>query len=143
MDVTLEPITRDNVVAVCKLQVHEFQNRLVAPMAISIAESHYYPGSLLRAISADGEPVGLIWVEFEHAKKPYLVRLSVTADRQGQGIGARAMALLEQDLRAAGHTELELSFLPVDDGPRGFYEKLGFSDTGRTIQDEVIWCKAL
>lgn len=143
MDVTLEPITRDTVRAICELKVHEFQNRLVAPTAITIAESHYWPGSLLRAIYADGEPVGLIWVEFEEAKKPYLVRLSVAAERQRQGIGARAMAVLEEQLRAAGHRELELSFLPVDDGPRGFYERLGFSDTGRTIEDEVIWHKRL
>ena len=33
-------------------------------------------------------------------------------------------------MRAEGATELLTSFVPGDDGPAGFYERLGFAPTG-------------
>ena len=86
----------------------------------------------------------MIWVAREDPEEPpFLVRLSIAGTRQGEGIGAAAMSLLEDELRAAGETELELSFVPGDDGPLGFYERLGFADTGRTLEGELIWRKDL
>ena len=86
----------------------------------------------------------MIWVAREDPDEPpFLVRLSIAGTRQGQGIGAQAMALLQDELRAAGETELELSFVPGERGPQGFYERLGFADTGRTLEGEVIWRKDL
>jgi diamine N-acetyltransferase len=144
MDVTLEPVHKDNVVTLCRLQAKPGQERFVAPNAITLAEAHYYPGSLVRGIYADDEPVGVIWVACEDPDEPpFLVRLSIAGTRQGQGIGAQAMALLQDELRAAGETELELSFVPGEEGPQGFYERLGFADTGRTLEGEVIWRKDL
>jgi diamine N-acetyltransferase len=144
MEVTLEPVDRDNVQALCALRTKPGQDRFVAPNAVTLAEAHHYPGSLVRGIYADGEPVGVLWVAREQPQDPpFLVRLSIAGDHQRRGIGRRAMALLLDELRAAGETELELSFVPAEDGPQGFYERLGFSDTGRTLEDERVWRRDL
>jgi diamine N-acetyltransferase len=138
MDVALAEITRDTVRAVCHLAVHEHQRNLIAPAATTVAEAHYYaPGALLRAITADGEPVGVLWVQVDEPK-PYLVRFMVEAGAQGKGIGRRAFALLQEELRAGGHRELEVSWVPADDGAEGFWLKCGFSLTGRVHEGETV-----
>jgi diamine N-acetyltransferase len=62
--VSLRPVTRENVRAVCELELADHQARLVAPAAFTVAEGHYEPGALLRAVYAadtgrtlHGEPV--------------------------------------------------------------------------------------
>jgi diamine N-acetyltransferase len=62
---------------------------------------------------------------------PYLVRFIITEQRQRRGIGRPAVELLAQDLRRAGSTELEVSFVPVEGGVEGFWRRCGFTDTGR------------
>ena len=138
MEVALVPITRDNVSEVCALAVAEHQRRLVAPAAQTIAEATYQgPGALLRAIVHDGRPVGVLWVQADDPV-PYLVRFLIDASWQGRGIGRRALALLLDELRAAGHAEVEVSFVPVQDGPEGFWLGCGFQPTGRMHGDEKL-----
>jgi diamine N-acetyltransferase len=136
MTVALVPITRDNVHAVCGLAVHEHQRSHVAPAAQTIAEANYYaPGALLRAIAADDELVGVLWAQTDEPV-PYLVRFMVDAGSQGRGIGRRAIELLLDELRAAGLTELEVSYVPG--GAEGFWLGCGFEPTGRTHGDEIL-----
>lgn len=130
MEVALRPVTRANVRALCDLRLRPEQHELVAPSAVTIAEAHYEPGSLLRAIYADDEPVGILFVETE-GLVPYLVRFMITEQRQRSGIGRPAVELLAQELREAGSTELEVSFVPVEGGAEGFWRRCGFTDTGR------------
>jgi diamine N-acetyltransferase len=142
MDVSLRPVTRENVRAVCELQLAPEQEQLVAPASFTVAEGHYEPGALLRAIYRAEEPVGVLLVEVESGT-PYLVRLMIDADRQGRGTGRRAVALLEDELRAAGWPVLETSFQPVDGGAEGFWRACGFEDTGRTIHGEPLFARRL
>jgi diamine N-acetyltransferase len=138
MPVSLVPITGDNVRSVCELDVHEHQRRLVAPAAYTIAEAKCHePGAFLRAIAVDGEPVGVLWVQTDD-DVPYLVRFMVDASAQGRGIGRRAVALLLEELRAAGHAELELSYVPTERGAEGFWLSCGFEPTGRMHGDEAV-----
>jgi diamine N-acetyltransferase len=113
MKVALRPVTRENVRALCDLRLRPDQHELVAPAAVTIAEAHYEPAALLRAIYADDDPVGILFVETE-GLVPYLVRFMITEERQRGGIGRPAVELLAQELREAGSTELEVSFVPVD-----------------------------
>ena len=43
----------------------------------------------------------------------------------------------------AGWSELEVSFAPVEDGARGFWERCGFVDTGRVEHGEPRYRKEL
>ena len=138
MTVALVPITRENVSAVCDLAVREDQRGFVAPAAHTIAEAKCYePGAFLRAIAADGDPVGVVWVQTDEPV-PYLVRFMVDAGSQGRGIGRAAVALVLDEMRAAGHRELELSYVPAEGGAEGFWLGCGFEPTGRMHGDEVL-----
>src|SRR5215208_7874995 len=109
--VSLEQVTRENVRAVCDLELAVGQEPLVAPAAYTVAEGNYEPGAVLRAICLGGRPVGVLLVELETGM-PYLVRFMIDAGRQRAGIGRRAVELLVAELHAAGWHALETSFMP-------------------------------
>ena len=50
--------------------------------------------------------------------------------RQGQGIGRAIVERVVELIRAEGATELLTSHVIADDGPGGFYGRLGFVPTG-------------
>ena len=142
LPVTLRPVTRANVRAVCDLRLADHQERLVAPAAFTVAEGPYEPGALLRAIYAGEQPAGVLLVKVETGT-PYLVRFMVDAGHQGGGIGREAVARLVEALGAAGWHALETSFLPVEDGAEGFWRRCGFEDTGRTVHGEPVFRRDL
>jgi diamine N-acetyltransferase len=59
--VSLRPVTRENVRALCELRLADEQERLVAPAAFTVAEGHYEPGATLRAAG---------WAELETSFVP-------------------------------------------------------------------------
>ena len=138
MPVALVEVTRENVDAVCKLRVAERQERLVAPAAVTVAEAKCHgPGAFLRAITFEDRPVGLVWVQTDEPV-PYLVRYMVDTGWQGRGIGRRAVALVLDELRDMGLDEVELSYVPSEDGAERFWLACGFQATGRMHGDEVL-----
>jgi diamine N-acetyltransferase len=140
--VQLRPVSRENVRAVCGLRLGDGQDRLVAPAPYTVAEAHYEPGALLRAIYLDDEPVGVLLVEVETGT-PYLVRFMVGFEHQRRGIGGRAVELLADELRAAGWDSLETTFVPVAGGAEAFWRRCGFEDTGRTLHGEPVFVMGL
>jgi diamine N-acetyltransferase len=138
--VTLRPLSQANVRAVCELRVAEDQERLVAPAAYTIAEAHYEPGALLRAIYLGDEPVGVLAVALEN-RTPLLARFMVDAAHQRRGVGREAFELLARELRAAGLDLLETSFAPG--GAEGFWRACGFEDTGRTVYGERVFSRRI
>lgn len=142
LTVTLEAISRSTVRAVCELRLRDDQRLLVGPASYTVAEAHYEPGAVLRAICSDGAPVGVLLVEVDTGT-PYLVRFMVDAGRQRHGVGRAAVALLAGELRELGHGTLETSFAPVDGGAEGFWRRCGFEDTGRTRSGEPVFALAL
>src|SRR4051812_39518089 len=139
MAVALVPVTRENVTAVCRLQLRAGQDRMVAPAAQTAAEAmHYGAGSWLRAIERDGEVVGVLWLMLDEQPAPYLVRFMVDARVQGEGVGRAAVALLLDAVRAAGHDALELSYVPIEGGAEAFWLGCGFQPTGREHGGERV-----
>ena len=131
-NVTLRDITDDNLRPVMNLEVTPAQRTYVAPNARSIAEHAYTTEAWLQAIYADESPVGLVLLS-ERISVPrfYLWRFMVDHRFQGMGFGAAAMELVFERVRSFPEgRELFLTYVPGDDGPRGFYAKLGFVDTG-------------
>ena len=138
MDVELRDITRENVRAICKLEVAEDQRGFVAPNAISIAEAHYEPKHWLRAIYADGEPAGLVLTHEDPDDHYYLWRFMVAEGFQRRGVGRRAMELLLDRWRELGATEAALSVVPGNPGATALYESLGFRLTGEEHGGELL-----
>ena len=137
MPVSLRAVTRENVRAVCDLRLAHGQENLAAPAAYTVAEGHYEPGALLRAIHLDERPVGVLLVEVETGT-PYLVRFMIDAGHQARGAGRAAVELLVAELREAGWSELEVSYLPVEGGEGAFWRRCGFADTGRELHGEPV-----
>ena len=135
--VSLRPVTRENVRAICDLELAEDQRRLVAPAAYTVAEGNYEPDALLRAIYRGERPVGVLLVELESGT-PYLVRFMVGAGHQRRGVGRRAVELLLDELGAGGWSALETSHFPGPEGPAGFWRRCGFRPTGRELHGEPV-----
>lgn len=136
--VTLRDVTEENLRSVMKLEVAESQRSYVAPNSWSIAEHAYTTEAWLQAVYADETPVGLVLLS-ERASVPrfYLWRFMIDRRHQGLGFGAAAMQHVFDRVRSfpEGH-ELFLTYVPGDTGPREFYARLGFVDTGIVHEGE-------
>ena len=131
--VTLREITAETVRAICELEPHEAQSGFVAPNAVSIAQAHFNPVAVFRAIYADEEPVGFImWRPANDGASCFLWRFMVDGRHQGKGYGREAIALWLEGLRQEGYKLATLSYVPADGGPHAFYLAQGFRDTGET-----------
>ncbi len=145
----LEQVTRENVRAACELQLRPGQEDLVAPVAWSLAEAYVQQDVAWPRLIYDGDDlVGFIMAAFapdrpEELYRAYLWRLNISAGHQGSGYGRFAVAALCREAVRRGQTRLTVSYHPGDNGPAGFYERLGFRPTGEMIQDEVVAAKLL
>ena len=145
--VSLVEVTRDSVDAILDLEVSPEQRRFVAPNALSIAQAHFEKGAWFRAIEADGTPVGFVMLFDPTIKgaigedefRPgdiWLWRLMIDHRHQGKGIGRKALDLVVAHARGRpGIGRLMSSHVPGDDGPRDFYLRYGFSETGEYTDD--------
>ena len=138
--VSLREVTRDTVRTVIRLKVAPEQEHFVAPNAFSIAEAHFSDIAWFRAIYADETPVGFIMMADDPDKHEYFLwRLMIDAGQQGKGYGRRAVQqLIDYVKTRPGASELLVSYHPGEGSPRDFYLKLGFQDTGREEEGEVV-----
>jgi RimJ/RimL family protein N-acetyltransferase len=146
--VRLVPITHENVWTYGKLRTHYSQQRFVAPMWQSYGDALFPEPEqghpvvpVLLGIEADGEPVGfLMYADAvnEGTPEPYLWRFLVDRLHQGRGIGGQALRIWLDDMRAAGHQAVAVSWEPGHGGPEGFYLKNGFEPTGEIEDGEIV-----
>ena len=130
--VSLRPIGEENVMAIIDLDVAEDQKDLVAPNSVSIAQAAHTTNRWERAIYADDTPVGYVLLS-ENRDKPryYLWRYMIDHRYQRMGFGRAAMEQVIEYVRTLPNaTEMYLTYVPVDHGPRSFYAGVGFVDTG-------------
>jgi diamine N-acetyltransferase len=139
MVVTLREITDGNRAAVLALRVAPGQERFVSSVRDALREAAEYPHAKpwYRAIYADGEPVGFVMLSWNVAPQPpaifgpwFLWKLLIDERHQGRGYGREVVRQIVELVQAEGATELLTSYVPQDDGPAGFYERLGFAPTG-------------
>lgn len=133
--VSLKEISAGTVRAICELQVAPDQVGHVAPNAISIAQAHFEPAMVMKAIYAGEEPVGfLMWRPgLDSAEACYLRRFMIDRNHQAKGYGKQAMTLLLASLRERNHRRLETSVIVAPGGPLEFYRSLGFRETNKTL----------
>ena len=139
-EITLREITADTVRAICALEVAPEQRGFVAPNAVSIAQAHFEPRAWFRAVYADEEPVGFaMLLENTDDHEYYLWRFMIAAEHQGKGYGRHALDLVVERVRGLpGATELRTSYVPGQAGPRGFYLRYGFEETGEVDGGEHV-----
>lgn len=144
--VTLREITADTVRSVIKLAVTEYQNRFVAPNAVSLAQALFAPEAWYRAIYLGEEPVGFVMLADHSLLSPVpenpqidVWRFMVDAKHQRKGIGRAAMLQVIEHVRRKGlFNKLGISYVPEEGGPEQLYLSLGFKPTGEVDDGEVV-----
>jgi diamine N-acetyltransferase len=136
--VSLRTVTRENLRDVLMLNVAPEQARFVASNAVSIAQAHFQPEvAWFRAIYADDTAVGFLMLHDDPDKPEYhLWRFMIDHRYQKLGYGRSALELLLDHVRGRpGAVALTLSYVPGDNGPGAFYERMGFAHTGEADED--------
>lgn len=144
MTVRLREVTRETVMAVCKLDAGD-AGRQVAPNAVSIAQAHFHGEAWFRAIHDDDALVGFVMLYdptlVEHAEEPdfFLWRLMIDKAHQGRGHGRAAIAALIEHVRTRpGARRLLVSHVKGADRLAAFYTSLGFRYTGVEEDGELV-----
>ena len=134
------------------VRVHKTQERFVATVTQSFADALVPPEvdghpvvPWLRGVRVDGELIGFVMLAepTEHHPEPFLWRLIVDRLHQRRGIGARILALVEDQCRSWGSTGLLVSWGEGRGSPRPFYERHGFVPTGEISDGETVARKTL
>jgi diamine N-acetyltransferase len=137
----LVELTPDNVRAACRIEVKPEQRNFVAPVAESIAEAYVHHGTAWpRLIQDDDRVVGFLMGNFDpdneiSAFRAGIWRLNIAAHEQGCGYGRFAVEAIAAEARRRGQKRITVLWVQGDDGPEGFYLRLGFSPTGQVMTD--------
>ena len=138
VETSLREITKETVRLVTALDVGPDQDGLVAPNSVSIAEAHFNPGHWMRAIYADGQPVGFVLTFDDPSEGYFLWRFMIAEGHQRRGIGRRAMQQVLEHWRELGVTAARTSVVPSNTGATRLYESLGFRLTGEEDHGELV-----
>ncbi len=144
MSLRLEPVTPDNVQDACALKVAPWQEKLVAPVAVSLAEAYAQPNiAWPRLVYADDQLVGFVMGGFDpncpiDFFRCGIWRLNVAAGHQRTGCGRFAVEQLCAEARHRGRNRVTVLWVPHPDGPEQFYLRLGFTPTGQTFHGQTV-----
>jgi diamine N-acetyltransferase len=142
--VHLAKLTPDNVAEACRIKVKQGQEKFVAPVAESLAEAYVHRETAWpRLILDDDRVVGFIMGNFDpenemSAFRAGIWRLNIQDLEQGRGYGRFAVAAVADEARVRGFSRITVLWVPGEDGPEGFYLKLGFRPTGEKIGGEIV-----
>ena len=136
--VSLQRISADTLGAILSLAVSEPQREFVASNERSIAEAHFDEGAWFRALYADETPVGFVLLHDESlCAKPrqsgyfFLWRMMIDHRYQRMGFGRRGLRLVLAHVKSRPDAkQLHTSWRRGEGSAQGFYEKLGFEETG-------------
>ncbi|KAG0357192.1 hypothetical protein BC939DRAFT_499414 [Gamsiella multidivaricata] len=157
--ITLQDITLDNWAAVTRLVVNQDQLGLAPSNLESLCEHQFHiPQSIVRAILADGTPIGYIRLQQEPKDQGQdqsvgdsnhsmflLLSFMIAKSCQGLGFGTKAILLLQQEMRDRkgfkGIRVLTKPFATVhpEDSPEHFFSGLGFEASEDPGKQELIW----
>ncbi len=149
MAIQLREVTRDTVVAVCKLDAGD-ERMQVAPNSISIAQAHFNEEAWFRAIYNDDELVGFVMlydptrVAAPEENEFFLWRLMIDRAHQGKGYGAAAVEALVEHVRTLrGAQRLLVSHVKSVERLGRFYQSCGFRYTGAEDNGELVMERTL
>ncbi len=134
----LKPIGKDNWRIAIRLEVAPEQRMFVASNLYSIAESKFEPQAVSLGIYNDDDTmVGFLMYGAPH-NEMWIWRLMVDQHYQQQGYGRAAMQAIVAALQAMGHEEIFISYHPDNTVAAQLYADLGFAQTGRIEDGEVV-----
>ncbi|MCA3565171.1 MAG: GNAT family N-acetyltransferase [Methylocystis sp.] len=133
MSLQLREVTKHTVREVCALEVRDEQKGYVATNALSIAQAHFEPDTVFRAVCLGERPIGFVqWRAAETPGTVVLWRFMIDRAYQAAGHGSAALALALQEMRSSGFKTIEASVVPGSASPLAFYLRHGFEETDQT-----------
>ena len=131
------PATREEKAEVLAFMRDDLTDDMDAIMRVlgitwSEFERLYASRGEVRAITADGEPVGYYWIE-HRGRELHLHAIFVLPSYRGQGIGTAALRALEREFRGEADV-FELGVREANEGARSLYEREGFA-TASTLAE--------
>ena len=113
----------------------------VASNALSIVQSVYEDGWVIKAIEHEGELIGFTmfgWCEEEGFYE--LCRFMIDFRYQNKGYGTQALKMILDEMKSRfGCKEIYLSTGPDNVRAKHVYEKVGFKSENRMLDDEELF----
>ena len=152
-DISLRPVKRDDLRTLFQLKVKPEQAEFVAPNEITLAQAPYETAAEVFVLWQGETVVGMIAtidmakhayrMEGDDPESLYIWRLMVGAEHQGKGYGRAALSAIHQRAKAGGFRRLSLSVVPTNSVAIALYESVGFQNSGRIVEGEVLLLKDL
>ncbi|HTX25861.1 MAG TPA: GNAT family N-acetyltransferase [Streptosporangiaceae bacterium] len=98
------------------------------------------PGMLmLMASTADGEPVGLVWVALDRPRpgEAWIYDIEVSAGQRGKGYGRALLQAAEREAAKHGSTAVGLNVFGTNAVARRLYESSGYQITAMNMRKEL------
>ena len=113
----------------------------VASNALSIVQSVYENGWIIKAIEHDGELIGFTMYGWNEEEEFYeLCRIMIDHTMQNKGYGTQAILLILEEMKSRfGCKEVYLSTDPENVRGRHVYEKVGFRSEHKMLDDEELF----
>ncbi len=144
----IRPVRFDDVGPLYAVRTTGAQEDFVAPNGITFGQAPFEPGSEIFGIWNGDTAVGLLAIiDMAHPQADiteghdrdgiYVWRLMVAADAQKCGAGTAAMQFAIEMARDRGRAHVAVCCVDAPGCALPFYEKLGFSRTGKFVDGEV------
>lgn len=113
----------------------------VASNALSIVQSIYEDGWIIKAIENDGKLIGFTMFGWNEEEEFFeLCRIMIDRTMQNKGYGTRAIQLILEEMKARfGCKEVYLSTDPENARGKHVYEKVGFRSEHKMLDDEELF----
>jgi ribosomal protein S18 acetylase RimI-like enzyme len=139
---TLRAGYEQSLVADASMSAAEAEEKAASDHAVLFPEGRPQADHHLYIVEREtGEPVGhLFWAKRSFpgsGPRAFLYDVYIDEPFRGRGFGRQAMALLEEEVRAAGLPGLDLNVWGGNDLARSLYRKLGFEERAIFMSKEL------
>ncbi|MCI9263171.1 MAG: GNAT family N-acetyltransferase [Oscillospiraceae bacterium] len=140
--IALQKVDESNFIPCFNLELNDWQEEFVSHPIRSLAQAYvYYSQCTPFAVFSGGEVVGYLMVIYDYDEETYNIwHLMIDRRRQGKGFGRAAMELALEYIRTkpfGASDRVLLTVSPENTAACALYRSLGFTQTGRSDEDEV------
>lgn len=141
-NITLKKIDESNFLSCFGLKLAAGQEKYVSNPIRSLAQAYvYYSQCVPFGIYAADKMVGYVMVIYDYDEEAYNIwHMMIDSDFQGNGYGKGALRKILEYIASAPFGSSKTVLLtcnPENEAAYKLYQKIGFTETGRSDDDEV------
>lgn len=132
--IELKEVVKENWVDCINLSLRPEQVGNLASNSDTIAQSKFETHHRVRAIYCENKVIGLL--SYCHETDPVdlelfcIFRFMIDKDHQGKGYGSQALALVAEEIKAAGGKRIQTMHKPKNKAAAKSYRNFGFKEIG-------------